>query len=145
MGKVIMFEDILIPLLLPSVLGRVKGKTRFQKLVYLIQDKATANNIEGSSFTYELSHYGPFSAELSSVLEDLENRGFLKEEVEVTPAGYTQCVYSITEKGRRLLERSKKKALLSKKLIQIVRNIADEYSDVPLSELVDEAYRRYLR
>ena len=140
-----MFEDTLIPLLLSNILGRVEGKTRFQKLIYLIQDEAAARNIEGSSFTYELCHYGPFSAELSSVLEDLHNNGFLKEEIEVTPAGYERFVYSITGKGRRLLERSKKKALLSKRLTQIVSNIAHEYGDFPLNELVNEAYGRFSR
>lgn len=140
-----MFDEILIPLLLSDILGSLKGKTRFQKLVYLIQDEANARDVQGSSFTYELSHYGPFSAELSSALEDLQNLGLLNEEIEETPAGYTRYVYSITEKGRRLLERSKKKVLLSKRLIQIVSEVADEYGDIPLSELVDEAYDRYMR
>ena len=140
-----MFEEILIPLLLCDILGRLRGKTRFQKLVYLIQDEATAKDIQGSSFIYKLSHYGPFSAEFSSVLDDLQNRGLLKERVELTLSGYERYVYSITEKGRRLLERSKRKSLLSKRLMEIVNDVADEFGDVPLSELVDEAYGRYLR
>lgn len=140
-----MFEEILVPLLLCDILGRLRGKTRFQKLVYLIQDEATAKDIQRSSFIYKLSHYGPFSAELSSVLDDLQNRGLLKERVELTLSGYERYVYSITEKGRRLLERSKRKSLLSKRLMEIVNDVADEFGDVPLSELVDEAYGRYLR
>jgi len=139
-----MFEDILIPLVLSDVLGRVRGKTRFQKLVYLIQDKAIAENIEASRFNYELSHHGPFSAELSSVLDNLDRNGFLKEDVEITPAGYERYVYSITDKGRRLLERSKEKSLLPRRLIEIVNSVANEFGDIPLSELVDEAYSRYL-
>ena len=138
-----MFEEILIPLILTDSLTCLRGKTRFQKLVYLIQDETAAKNIQGSSFTYELSHYGPFSSDLSSVLDDLLDHNFLKERVETTPAGYTRYVYFITDKGKAILERARRKALLSKRLIHIIKSVADEYGELPLSDLVEEAYQRY--
>lgn len=140
-----MFENILIPLLLCETLGTVKGKTRFQKLVYLIQDEANAQGIQGPSFDYELSHYGPFSAELSSMLEDLEDHGILKERIEVTPSGYTRYVYYLTEKGKKLLKKSKRKALLSTKLINVIIRIAGDFGDLPLDEIVHEAHSRFER
>lgn len=138
-----MFEDLLIPLLLTEILGELKGKTRFQKLIYLIQEEAAARNVRGLSFTYDLYHYGPFSSDFSSVLENLRNRGLLDEVVETTPAGYERFIYSMTDEGRTLLENSMRKKLLPKKLERIVREVAEEYGEMQLSELVEEAYRRF--
>lgn len=139
----IMFEQILIPLLLSDILGQLKGKTRFQKLVYIVQDEAKTKAIQACPFHYGLSHYGPFSTELSSMLDTLKNRGLIDEEMEQTPAGYTRYVYSITEEGRSLLRHATKKKLVSKGLKKIIDNVADEYGEIPLQEVVDEAYHRY--
>lgn len=139
-----MFEELLVPLFLSHTLGEIRGKTRFQKLIYLIQDEATTRNVQGPSFEYKLYHYGPFSSELSSILENLRNRGFLNEKVETTPAGYERFVYTITDEGRRLLEHSMRKKLLPKRLEKIIREIAEEYGELQLSELVDEAYGRFV-
>jgi uncharacterized protein YwgA len=138
-----MFEELLIPLLLSEVLSVVQGKTRFQKLVYIIQKEAAERKVPASSFEYELYYYGPFSSQLSDVLENLKNDDLLVEETEMTPNGYSRYVYSLTDKGRRLLENSKEKKILSRRLEAIVREVATEYGNMRLSDLVDEAYRRY--
>jgi len=140
-----MFEELLIPLLLSEVLGALKGKTRYQKLVYLVQEEAAARNVPASSFKYDLYYYGPFSSELSTVLENLKNNDLLEEEIEMTPNGYSRYVYSLTDKGRKLLEDSKEKRILSKKLETIIREVAAKYGEIQLSDLVEEAYSRYSR
>lgn len=138
-----MFEELLIPLLLSEALGRINGKTRFQKLVFLVQKDASNSNVEASTFSYELYHYGPFSLEFSATLENLKETGLIDEATEMTPSGYTRYLYSITEKGRKLLEDAKDKKLLSKKLERIVRKVASEFGDLELAELVKEAYGRF--
>lgn len=138
-----MFEELLIPLLLTDILGELRGKTRFQKLVYLIQDETVTRNVQGPSFAFELHHYGPFSSDLSSVLENLKNRGLLDEEVETTPAGYERFIYSITDEGRGLLTHSMRKKLLPKRLERIVKEVAEEYGEMQLSELIEEAHHRF--
>jgi uncharacterized protein YwgA len=127
MGNIEMFEELLIPLVLSEALGTLKGKTRFQKLVFLIQKEATAKNVQASSFDYTLHYYGPFSSELSAVLENLKDTGLLEEKIEPTPNGYTRYVYSITDKGRKLVESSKEKKIISKKLEGIIKDVADEF------------------
>lgn len=138
-----MFEELLVPLLLSEALIKINGKTRFQKLVFLVQKDASEADVEASNFNYKLYHYGPFSSEFSTTLENLEETGLIEEATEMTPSGYTRYVYSITPKGRRLLEDAKEKKLLSKKLERIVRKVADDFGDLELSELVKEAYRRF--
>jgi DNA-binding PadR family transcriptional regulator len=67
----------------------------------------------------------------------------LDEEVEMTPSGYTRYVYSVTRKGRKLLEDAKNKRLISKELEKVVKKIVSDYGTIDLSKLVQEAYRRY--
>jgi uncharacterized protein YwgA len=138
-----MFEELLVPLVLSETFGTLKGKTRFQKLVFLIQKEATSRNVQASSFDYKLHYYGPFSSELSVVLENLKDTGLLEEKIEPTPNGYTRYVYSITDKGRKLVESSQEKKIISKKLVRTIKDVADEFGDLELSELVKEAYRRF--
>jgi uncharacterized protein YwgA len=138
-----MFEEILVPLLLCNCFGRMEGKTRFQKLVYLVQKEANRCNVPASSFKYELYYYGPFSSELSAVLENLKETDLIEEETEITPSGYIRYVYSLTEKGKKLLEDAKEKKLISKKLERTITGIAKDFGELELSELVKEAYREF--
>jgi uncharacterized protein YwgA len=139
-----MFEELLIPLLLTKCLGNLKGKTRFQKLVYLIQKEASSKEVPASSFVYEIHYYGPFSSELSTVLEKLASDHLLEEEMEMTPSGYMRYVYSLTEKGKRLVEDARKKRLISIELERIIEKVANDYGEKQLPDLIAEAYRRYL-
>jgi DNA-binding PadR family transcriptional regulator len=59
------------------------------------------------------------------------------------PSGYIRYVYSITDKGRKLLEDAKERKLLSKKLESIIAVVAEDFGKLELSELVKEAYRRF--
>src|SRR4030043_618105 len=87
-GERKMFDDLLVPLFLAKHLGKLKGKTRFQKLVFLIQKEADTDKIQASSFDYEIHYYGPYSAELATTLEKLQTDHLLQEETEMTPSGY---------------------------------------------------------
>ena len=138
-----MFEETLIPLQLIKDLKLLKGKTRLQKLVFLIQKEATKRNVQTSSFSYEIYRYGPFSFELASALENLVTEQFIEERIQTTPNGYTKYVYELTTKGERLLEDAKKKNLISSEIETIIRNTANEFGEVQLSDVVSEAYRKY--
>src|SRR5437660_8101092 len=99
-----MMEEILVPLLLTSVLTAVQGRTRFQKLVFLVQKKAEAKKIPSSKYRFELYHYGPFSADLSTQLERLVSMGYLTMIPETTPGGYTGYQYRLTSSGEAFME-----------------------------------------
>ena len=138
-----MFEEILIPLQLIDALGRITGKTRFQKLIFLIQKEAEREGIEGLKIEYGIHYYGPFSSELASTIENLSLRGFIQENAEMTPSGYMRCDYRLTDKGRELLHNAIEKGAISPELRRIVQKIADDYGELPLPQLVQEAYRQY--
>lgn len=138
-----MFENILVPLILADTLSLVEGKTRFQKLMFLIQKKATEQGIDDLTFDYEIYLHGPFSRELSLTIDDLVRRDFLREDAEETPSGYTKYVYTLTGKGKRFLKNAKNKRLLSPIIIKATREIVKRYGNLPLPKLVDKAYEQF--
>jgi uncharacterized protein YwgA len=142
-GERIMFEEMLIPLKIAECLGTIKGKTRLQKIVFLIQKEAERKNVDASSFEYEIYRYGPFSFQLSGTLEKLLSDKLLEEKVEMTPNGYTKYVYELTVKGKNLLKDAKTKELISPELIHIIQQTAKNYGEVQLSDVVTEAYRKF--
>ncbi|MEX5214546.1 MAG: hypothetical protein NW703_10320 [Nitrospiraceae bacterium] len=74
---------------LPS--GRVEGRKRLQKLVHLLQLSGADVSAE-----FEILHYGPFSTELASTVDDLTYEGKIKEDVEpVGVYGTYQYVYRL--------------------------------------------------
>jgi len=139
-----MFENILAPLILTEALESVNGKTRFQKLMFLIQKTAAKEKImESTNFSFSLYLYGPFSQDLSSAIDDLVRSGYLNEFVEQNPPSHELHVYRLTDKGRDFLEDAKAKKLVSRDLTAIVRSISQKYGALPLRSLVDEAYKQF--
>jgi len=139
-----MFEKLLIPLVLANTLGgTLRGKTRCQKLVFLIQKQAGTKKVLKEKFDYELYHYGPFSSELASVMDELVKKGYLRQEMQIAPAGYLRYAYRLTKAGKELLEVTTEKNLLAPELTDIIREIAEGYGDLPLPQLVEEAKKRF--
>ncbi|MFO7264129.1 MAG: hypothetical protein A6D91_06165 [Bacillaceae bacterium G1] len=85
-----MFEKRYRVLSLLAVLGEVRGRKKLQKIAFLLQHWGTDLQ---SRFTYHF--YGPYSADLQALIQELAAQEFLTEEREKG-----QFVYRITEKGR---------------------------------------------
>lgn len=129
--------------MLTDTLKKVNGRTRFQKLMFLVQKKAESEKIEGLDFKYEIYLYGPFSRELSSAIDDLVDKGYLEEQKTETHLGYTKYVYRLTGKGRKLLVYAKGKKLLAASVQQAISEVVDDYGETALPELVEKAYEQF--
>lgn len=138
-----MFEPILVPLVLADTLNLVDGKTRFQKLMFLIQKEAERNGIKGLDFDYEIYLHGPFSRELSVVIDDLVDKGYLEEKTTETASGYTKYIYKLKAKSKEMMKHAMSKKLLSSRMLKSIKKVLDEYGDMPLPQLVEEAYRQF--
>src|SRR5438445_13380125 len=119
-----MMEEMVVPLLLTSSLTVVQGRTRFQKLVFLVQCRAKSKNIPSSSYRFEPYRYGPFSSELSEQLERLVASGYLTFTPETTPGGYTRYAYTLTNTGKTLLETLGGRRLIDRRLQNVVVSVA---------------------
>jgi len=69
--------------------GRVVGRTRLQKLAYLLEITGL-----GSDFSFEYRHYGPFSEELASAVEDAQLWDLISEEERPTTWGGYYSLYT---------------------------------------------------
>ncbi len=74
--------------------GNLVGRTRLQKVTYLMQ-LAGFNG----EFEFEYRHYGPFSEDLAAAMEIARAFGYVKEDEHTAEWGGRYSVYSSTHQG----------------------------------------------
>lgn len=77
--------------------GKVTGRKKLQKMIYILQ-------VSGMPFEekYHFHFYGPYSEELSLRIEELSNLGFI-DEVKEDKGNYSQYAYQMTDTGNDFL------------------------------------------
>jgi hypothetical protein len=108
LGKV---AGIKLLILTANYLGKVEGRKRFQKTIFLLQEQFGINF--GYGFTAYL--YGPYSAQLQNDIDILAQTGYLKASkmgelffYEITPLGYKSATQIEKEYGLELAKELKK-------------------------------------
>jgi hypothetical protein len=125
--------------------GRVRGSTRLQKTVFLVQRKLGLGSLR-----FEPWKYGPWSRELEELLRELEERGLLKVRVEApdlaseffgeSPSRVYEASRELIKEGERAYARLAKAEPL--KALQLKRLVAAALA-APLSYLVAYVYVKY--
>lgn len=82
-------------------LGRVQGRLKLQKAIYVLKSLGVPLR-ESFSFRY----YGPYSDSLRAVLDVLESQELVQESVLLYPNGTKRYDTEITSKGRDLAKRA---------------------------------------
>jgi len=134
-----MFEETILPLALADKMGRIRGKTRIQKLLFITRDKCKARKIAFPELNYQPYLYGPFSSLLAASVDTLVSSRYVSQQTEPTPSGNTVNVYAPTPAGREFLARAQAAGLIDKNLISVIEEVAKKFGDWPLDELVDYA------
>src|SRR3546814_4767142 len=67
--------------------GQITGKTRFQKMVYLLESQGL-----GFGVGFDYHNYGPFSADLAHAIDDAVSLGLLEPEER---RGYHEVPYTV--------------------------------------------------
>jgi len=91
------------PLLTLYVVGEIRGKTKLQKLVFLLDKEL--NIIKDQGYDFVPYKYGPFSKELIEDVEMLILTGLVKTEEEVREINdeeVTIVVYRLTDRGKNI-------------------------------------------
>lgn len=88
-----MVKDLEKLLVLLSAFSEIRGRTRFQKIIFLLKEK---DNID---FDYDFIpyYYGPYCQDLQLEIDLLEAADF----VQVEPEDGNLYVHRLTEKGRQ--------------------------------------------
>ena len=110
MGKI---ASIRLLILAANYLGRVEGRKRFQKIIFLLQEQF------GVDFGYRFTAYlyGPYSAQLQNDIDILAQTGYLKASkmgelffYEITPLGQQNAAQIEKEYGKERAEKLRKHA-----------------------------------
>lgn len=119
----------------------IEGITRFQKLVFLAQKETNL----AEEYEFEADKFGPFSQELYSSIDELEERGLVVKKEQQTPSGNTKYIYSLSDDGHRLvkevLDREEYEHLTD--VFDEADSIKSEHNDQLLGELLEYVYTRY--
>jgi uncharacterized protein YwgA len=104
--------------LFSSVGGAIEGRKRLQKLVFILKEERGIP----FSFSFQPYFYGPYSEDLTDLIETLVSSQFLREEEEEMWPGIVQYDYTLTEKGEILLRRLQQLPQLKAKLEEVRGN-----------------------
>jgi len=123
--------------------GKIHGKIRFQKEVFLCKAE---KGVE-TAYEFDLYKFGPFCLELSLDLERLEELGFIKVNREpfVTPMGETidGCEYTLTSDGDRIVSETVLPRLREEDA-RSINEVIEKYNYVPLERLLSYVYEKYI-
>lgn len=129
-------------LMLVAACGRVRGRTRIQKLAFISQQLAQSGVLQ-VRFEFQPYFYGPYSSQLNEALATLIDRGLISEESYTANREGQQIegyVYQLTPTGQLLAERVRDKV---PGLSLLYRMVADRFANVPLDKLLGWVYKEY--
>lgn len=132
----------LIPLTLLRAAGdEVSGRTRFQKLAFLLDEEALADRFDAYDFIkYD---YGPFSKKLLDDLEDLDEKDLVDLEKTRTFGGNMRYDHELTPDGKKAIDELIEQNDEVDEIYRSAKEVAEEYEDYSVRELVELVYKKY--
>lgn len=100
--------------------GRVVGRTRLQKIAYLLELAGL-----GDGFEFEYRHYGPYSEDLATAARNAHSMGFIHEDEQPTSWGGFYSIFTTEdESDDKVLSSRKELAQLAVKADPIELELA---------------------
>jgi len=122
--------------------GRVDGKTKFQKMVFLAETEEKAI----TTYNFEKYHYGPFSFDLSDDLDALSKTNFIQEEKTIFGSSegkqIIKSTFSLTLDGKKELKENE--VNLDKDGIVALSKTVEKWNGKPLDEIIKYVYGKYM-
>lgn len=122
--------------------NKIECKTKVQKLIFLaeVEEKAPL------TYNFERYHYGPFSFELSDDLNALKQTGFIEEKQVIigSSEGFpiVKSTFNLTEDGKREIAKNEEK--INHEAVNSINSIVKKWNDVPLEEVLNYVYSKYI-
>ena len=124
---------------------QIDGRTRFQKLIFLMQMEGNLNDLAPTdTYRFEPYDYGPFSSTLYDDLDIHIERGLIddsKEELDEED-DIVKYEYQLEPEGQEFIEEQLSEGDLER-IVNEAERIVREYGDMPLPELIDLVYSKY--
>lgn len=136
-------EHLPLALLYVKEQEKIEGRTRLQKMVFLMQQHlgTTTNSESIEQYEFIAYDYGPFSKELYSDIDSLK-REFVQEQHEEYDNGKEKYDYEMTDDGKSYIE-NQLSGDDSQEIINLAEDIKSEYNEELLSTLIDDVYSQY--
>lgn len=116
-----------------SGLGKIEGRTKLQKIVFLGQMELGLPEF----FKFDKYHYGPYSWDLTETIEDLIATGYIKEEKEHC-GDFVTYVYTLSDFAQSEVEIPS--GYIPGDKIETLKKL----SELPRSAIIEYVYRKYL-
>lgn len=134
-------EEELIPLfLLKANDGSVSGRTRMQKLAFLLDEEELTDYPAYDFIKYD---YGPFSKQLLEDLERLENHGLVRITEETTFGGHTRYDHQLTEQGENVVDQLLEENEEVREIMDSAEKVIREYGTLSIRKLIETVYDKY--
>ena len=122
------------------IFGAMKGRTRFEKLLYL--QKEELRFVKGNFYSFQWYHYGPFSKELLDDLNDLQDENLISveaREVDMNSGIAHLYIYRLTSKGKELIP-----GILQEFPPETLKKLENlkRFNAMPLEKLKEYVYRK---
>jgi len=116
----------------------IQGRTRFQKMVFLLQQEFG----EIEFYHFQAYDYGPFSKGLYDDLDDLIDRGLVEETRDEFDEDKVYYEYQLTDQGRDLIEGLSEQEG-AEDILELSEQLKREINSKELSEVLDRVYEEY--
>ena len=122
--------------------GKIDGKTKFQKMMFLAETEETAI----TTYNFEKYHYGPFSFDLSDDLDALSKTNFIQEEKTVFGSSegkqMIKSTFSLTFDGKK--ELSENEVILNMEGVIALSKTVEKWNKKNLDEIIKYVYSKYM-
>lgn len=136
-----------LPLIIAYVNDResVEGRTRFQKIIFILQQQAKFFN---DRYDFVPHDYGPYSSELQTDIDDLIAKKLMEEVRHTVEEGKIKYVYQITDKGIATVQSVLDDPALEKKfefvrIVDIATAVKNDLNRKHLPSLLADIYEKY--
>jgi uncharacterized protein YwgA len=139
-----MIDRELIPLaLLNAKEGQeIEGRTRLQKMVFLIQQETEdASESLPGTYNYVPYDYGPFARDLYDDLDRLKDKGVIVEEQEEMADGIIKYNYRLGPNAESYFENHPQSKI--QEVQTRAEDVKKKFNNKSLAELIDLVYSKY--
>ncbi|GAB3676823.1 PadR family transcriptional regulator [Halopiger thermotolerans] len=131
----------LLALLFSSEESKIKGKTRLQKLAFLLDKEEVGE--EKDLYKFIKYDYGPFSKQLMEDVDFFKEEGFIEVDTKRTFSGNTRYDYKLTNEGEQLANLLFNNVDDAEELHNSAKEITEQYNEYPIRKLVEYVYDEY--
>jgi len=116
--------------------GKFRGRTRLQKLVFLVQKEMN----DAFDYGFKPAQQGPLSYKLYQRMQNLEALDLVKELEGTTHSGNLVFRYELTAEGKSFLNYAIQNNLLPSEVKSAADRILEEYGTLPYVELLNKVH-----